>query len=433
MKIGIIGGGASGMILASKLNKYDVTIIERNSKLGKKLLLTGNGKCNFTNMNFENIKRIYNNEFAINLYNKFDNISFINYLKELGIVSKIETHKGINYVYPNSNKSSSVYYSLLDRINYNKVSVKYNSYVKDIKVKNNKFVLELDNNETLEFDKIVLATGGMSYKNTGSNGNGYALAKKLGHKIIEPVPGLVALKYCLKKYDNFNLRLNGKCRVNALVSYNSNDETICFNEYGEIQFSDDNISGIPIMNLSSKIGKNLINNGKINFAIDFSYNIINDITDDNYALYNNDKISNLNLTNKKNAIRTFLIERKKSISYRKIQDFLCGFLPDEINEVILKLSGVYNSKISNLNDREIDSIADNIIAFKIYVNKLSDFDNAQITLGGVDTSLVDNDKLESKLVKNLYFTGEILDIDGICGGYNLQLAYSTASVVADSL
>lgn len=431
MKVGIIGGGASGMILASKLNKYDVTIIERNSKLGKKLLLTGNGKCNFTNMDFNDINDIYNNVFAINLYNKFDNISFINYLKELGIVPKIEKHKGINYVYPNSNKSSSIYYSLLDKIKYNKVNILYNSYVKDIKIKNNKFELKLDNNEILEFDKIILATGGMSYKNTGSDGNGYILAKQLGHRIIEPVPGLVSLKYNLKDYGNFDLSLNGKCRVNALVSYNSNDETKCFNEYGEIQFSDDSISGIPILNMSSKIGKKLIKYGKINFTIDFSYNIINDITDDNYALYNNDKINNL--SNKKNAIKAFLIERKNNISYRKIQDFLCGFLPDEINEVILKLSGVYNTSIPNLSNKDIDRIVDNIVDFKLYVNKLSGFDNAQITLGGVDTSFINIENLESKLVKNLYFTGEILDIDGRCGGYNLQLAYSTASAVAESL
>ena len=172
MRIGIIGGGASGMMLAAQLKNRDVTIIERNNKLGKKLLLTGNGKCNFTNYNFTDLNHKYNNDFAISIYNKFDNISCIDFFADIGVVSKVETHKGINYIYPNSNKSLSVYYCLIDRIINNGVKILYNSLVKDVKYIDNKFILTLDDNKKLEFDKIVLATGGKSYSNTGSDGFG---------------------------------------------------------------------------------------------------------------------------------------------------------------------------------------------------------------------------------------------------------------------
>ena len=195
MRIGIIGGGASGMMLAAQVNYKDITIIERNNKLGKKLLLTGNGKCNFTNLNFNDLNKKYNNDFAINIYHQFDNISFIDFFNNIGVVSKVETHKGINYIYPNSNKASSVYYCLLDRINDNGVDVIYNSLVKNVKYIDEKFCIALDDDRNLVFDKLVLATGGKSYGNTGSDGIGYSIAKKLGHTIITPTPGLTSLKY----------------------------------------------------------------------------------------------------------------------------------------------------------------------------------------------------------------------------------------------
>ena len=409
MNIGIIGGGASGMILASKLKNKTVTLIERNSKLGKKLLLTGNGKCNYTNADFTNLENIYNNNFAKQVYSKYDNNSFIKYFEDIGIVSKYETHRGIKYVYPNSNKSTSVVYNLLDKIISNNVDIKYNSCVKKILNKIEKFEVILENGEKFTFDKLVIACGGNSYKNTGSDGLGYSLSKSLGHRIISIYPALCALKYS----DNDLKKVKG-VRVDARLNFETND--LKFEEIGEIQFTDFGISGVPILNLSRIISKHINDGNTVCINLDFYYN-------DEYSNYN-EHINNL--VNK-------LIERKNQITYKSISDFLCGFLPDEINEVILKRSNISSNNIVNLSEKEIIHIAENIINFKIDIVATASFDNAQITIGGVDTSEINQDTLESKIVKNLYFTGEILDIDGKCGGYNLQLAYSTASIVADSI
>lgn len=404
MKIGIIGGGASGMILASKLKRKDVTILERNSKLGKKLLLTGNGKCNFTNMDFDDISNIYNNDFAINVFKKYDNNSFIEYFKEIGIVPKVEVHKGIKYIYPNNNKSTSVYYNLLDRITTNGVMIKYDSCVKGISVKGNEFIVTCDNGESYSFEKLVLATGGKSYKNTGSDGKGYEFAKELGHTIKNIYPGLCALKFEDRDLKNFK-----GIRVEAKIS--AHNDIVDFNEIGEIQFTEFGLSGIPVMNLSSKISSHMLEPIEVtlNFAIMLGRNIECD------------------------ELICFLRDRQKNLNYKKLEDFLCGFLPNELGKVIIDRANVKCRNVKELNENDIKSIANNILSFKIIINGTADFDNAQITIGGVNTDEVYKDTLESKLVKNLYFIGEMLDIDGRCGGYNLQLAYSTASIVADSI
>lgn len=411
MSIAIIGGGASAMILAAKLKNKEATIIERNNKLGKKLLLTGNGKCNFTNLNFENLHEKYNNSFAIEIYKNYNNNSFIDFFNEIGIVPKIETHKGIDYVYPNSNKSLSVYYCLLDRITFNGVNILYNSFVKEVKKINDKFIVILDSDEKFTFDKIVLATGGMSYKNTGSDGNGYEIAKSFGHSIVHPMPGLTALKYNFA-LDN-NKKFSGKCRVNAKVKCHSCKYS--FEEFGEIQFSEDTISGIPILNLSNKICRNFNNDDCVKINIDFSH-----------SLFENIKQNRI----EKDDIISFLLYRKKNTWYRDVKDFLSGYLPDEISELILSFSGIKNIRVSNLTERDIDRLAKNLVEFEIIIDKIPSFDNAQITLGGVNVNEININTLESKLVKGLYFSGEVIDIDGICGGYNLQLAYSTASIIS---
>ncbi len=413
MRIGIIGGGASGMMLAAQVNNKDITIIERNNKLGKKLLLTGNGKCNFTNLNFNDLNNKYNNDFAINIYHQFDNISFIDFFNNIGVVSKVETHKGINYIYPNSNKASSVYYCLLDRINNNGVDVIYNSLVKNVKYIDEKFCIALDDDRNLVFDKLVLATGGKSYGNTGSDGIGYSIAKKLGHTIITPTPGLTSLKYNFS--DNVELKLNGKCRVNAKVSYNSYKDNVFFEEYGEIQFNDNTISGIPILNLSNKITRKLINSEAVHITIDFSSSLLYN--------YEQQLIS-------KEIVKSTLNSRRQNTLYRNVRDFLCGYLPDEINEVVLKLSNLKKIRVSELTDDDIDKLTNHIVKFNLTISEPPNFDNAQITLGGVNTEEIDVNTLESKIIKGLYFSGEVIDIDGICGGYNLQLAYSTASIIA---
>ena len=409
MDIGIVGGGASGMILASKLKNNKVTILEKNSKLGKKLLLTGNGKCNFTNKDFNDLNSIYNNDLAKNVFKRYDNYSLINYFESLGIVSKTETHRGVNYIYPNSNKSTSVVYNLLDKIYSNSVNIKYNSCVKKVIKNNNKFELILKSDDVMYFDKLVMACGGNSYQNTGSDGLGYSIAKSLGHNIINVFPALCALKYS----DSDLKKIKG-VRVDAKIFVDFNN--IKFEEVGEIQFTDFGISGVPVFNLSRLISRYINSGNSLDVNLDFFYT---------------DKFSNL--TDHKEKLYNYLIDRQRDISYKRIKDFLCGFLPDEISEIVLNRSNIKSKSIDMLTNDELNSIVENIINFKICLIGTASFDNAQITIGGVDTNDINHNSLESKIVDNLYFIGEMIDIEGKCGGYNLQLAYSTASIVADSL
>lgn len=405
MDIGIIGGGASGMILASMLDKHHVTILERNNKLGKKLLLTGNGKCNFTNMSFDNLEYIYNCDFARNLYKRYDNKSFINYLETLGIVSKIETHKNIDYVYPNNNKSTSVYYSLLDKINENNVNIVYNAKVISAKYINNKFEINTEDNKKHLFDRIVFASGGASYKKTGSDGSCFPILKNLGHKVNPISPGLTPLRYSIENININKINFTG-FRVDAKVNLCDKDNLT--SEYGEIQFTKEYISGIPILNLSSKMAR-VIDDTKndLEIVLDFSKNPAD--------------------------IKNILEERKKSIYYKRVEDFLCGYLPDELNIIICELLKLKNKKVKDLTSDELNNISKIITNFKVKCQRPVNFENAQITVGGIDVNEFDSDSLESKIVKGLYVIGEALDIDGICGGYNLQMCYSTASKVSDGL
>lgn len=414
MDIGIIGGGASGMILASKIKNNNVTLIEKNSKLGKKLLITGNGKCNFTNDDFSDLSLIYNNEFALKLVKRFDNKSFINFFNEIGIEEKKEVHRGITYYYPNSNKSTSVYYNLIDKINDNKVNIKLNSEVKDIKFDNNKFVVIVNDGDNLVFDKIVIATGGKSYSITGSDGFGYSLAKLFNHNIVEPLPALCGLKYS----DNDLKDLKG-VRIDAIVNaWDEVNGSLCFlaKEEGEIQFNDYGVSGIPVMNLSRIVNRKIFEKHKIVLFLNISNNFAPNIKKATESM-----VFKLN-------------DRKKNIFYKKASDFLCGYVPDELARVILSRSKVkFDNCVSEITDENIKLIAKNLLNFRIDVKGYTDFNNAQVTIGGVDTSEINEVNLESKLQKGLYFIGEVLDIDGRCGGYNLQLAYATASIVADNI
>lgn len=392
MKIGIIGGGASGMMLAALLGKdREVTLLERNAKLGKKLLLTGNGKCNFTAYDYSDLDTAYNNDFARNVYKKYDRDSFLSFMREIGVEPKLEYHKGLGYYYPMSNKSTSVYYALYDKIVDNGVKIIYNADVKDIiidKANNNSFIVKTSDDKYV-FDRLVISTGGMSYKNTGSDGSMYNLLEKLGHKIIKPLPGLAGFRYSdadLKKLKG--VRVDARAIAGVYKTKGDKETIVRFEEVGEIQFTENYVSGIPIMNLSRNINR-LLDSGE-------------DVT------------LTLNLCDRED-LNEYLLERREKLSYRKAEDFLVGMLPDEIADVVLKRS-----------NGNIKSIAEHIRNFTVSDIALGTFDNAQVTLGGVDTKEVDENSMESKIHKNLYFTGEVLDIDGRCGGYNLQLCYSTA-------
>ena len=421
-KILIIGAGASGSFLACLLDdeKYDVTIFEKNSKIGKKLLLTGNGKCNFTNGDFKDLDKIYHNaDFVKYAIGNFGNKSFIDFMNSIGIVERKEIHHDKEYYYPRTEKSTSVYYDLFDKIMDKNIELITNQEVLDIRFDKNKFLVKSKNEggrlREDEFDKVVVATGGASYKNTGSDGSFFRILKELGIEVSNLYPSLCGL---IPK-DNKLKDIKG-VRINAKASLYIDDEYVN-SEYGEIQFTSYGISGIPIMNLSRFVKPAIVEDREVKIKINFF------VTNEEEYEKSDDLEKFLTDSLKK------LKERSEMLQYKRAEDLFCGLINEEIINIIYDRLKISKKYVRDLTDDELLKIAKELYEFDIEIDDTEDINNAQVTRGGVDTKEVDNKTFMSKKIKNLYFIGEVLDIDGICGGYNLQFAYSSSKALSENL
>lgn len=389
-KVVIIGAGASGIMAGIVLGKasVDTVILDRMEKPLKKVSATGNGKCNFTNMDISKDNYPGNGDFAVNIIDKFNNIKVIDFFK----ACKIASINLNNYVYPYSRKASTVVNQLLECINeYSCVSFKNNTNVKKILHKENgKYIVEyeekLENKEftrrSIEADYVIIATGGQSDKNLGSDGSGFYFAKLMNHTIKEPIPALVPLH--LKR----NYKDVSGVRVLARIVLCVDEEEVC-SEYGEIIFNEKGVSGIPIFQISSRAIRASLNGNKVEIKIDFIDGLADEVVFD--VIGNNGKFINFN-----------------------------GILPEKL--------GKYLSENKNISIEEAVNLLHN---YKDSVIGWDDFNKSQVTSGGVNLNEVDENTLESKLHEGLFFSGEVLDVDGVCGGYNLQWAWSTGYVVGN--
>ena len=386
MKIGIIGGGASGLVTAivAKTNNNDVTILERNSECGKKILATGNGRCNYWNTyqdlscyNSDTIDKIKE------LINDNTEKEVLSFFKGIGIIPKIKN----GYWYPMTNQAKTIKDALIEECLNKKVVIKNNYLVENIKFINNKFII---NNE-LEFDKLVISTGSYASPKTGSDGMWYRFLKELNHNIIKPLPALVQLN--TKKYDFLKTWKGIRCDVRVRQVEDGIEKN---SETGEIQLTDYGVSGICIFNLSNDIARGLDNNKKEEVLIDF----LPTVTDEELKelLSNNISIKNT--------------------------------LSKLINEVIVDILIKGNNINDNTNYNELIKCIRN---FKVEIKSTKSFNEAQVSSGGVSLEDINLSTMESNKVKNLYVTGELLDITGICGGYNLGIAWRSAIVAGKSL
>lgn len=414
MDIIIIGGGASGLLLALLLSENknnNITLIEKNNKLGKKLVLTGNGKCNFTNNLFDVndlsddsfYKQYYNNLFVKNIINKFSKNQLLDLFDKIGI-SYIDTEKyNVKYYYPRSNNSRSIFYNIYDKIVENKINIIYNEEFIDYSFNNNKYLITTNKNK-YKSDILCIATGGKSYQNTGSDGRVINIMKNHKYNILEPLPALSPLN-CKNDiiFDYCN-----NIRVLAKVTSVINDNTI-ESDIGEIQIQKNILSGIPIFQLSSKISRSLFDKEKVRILINFLYEF-----------------------NNFDSAFEFIKQRKQLIYYKTVDSLLCSYINDNIILSIIKKLNINKKYIKELNDNELRNITELLFNYSIEIDKTMGFDYAQITSGGIDTNEL-TECLESKKEKDLYFIGEIVDIDGKCGGFNLQYAFSSAMVVANKI
>ncbi len=398
----IVGGGASGLMtsIVAARRGVDVTVLEHKDVVGKKILATGNGRCNYTNSYMDiSCFRSDNIEFVEKVLNKFSYEETIDFFMDLGIYPK--QIKG--YIYPNSLQASSIRDVLeLEALH---LGVKINSNIKvdHINRLNNHFIINTNQGD-FKSRKLVLASGGLASSSLGSDGSGLDLARMLGHNLINPLPGLVQLK----SRDNFFKILAG-VRTDAYIEVYINDK-LKTSERGELQFTKYGVSGIPILQVSRFASKALDESKKVILKIDllpeFDWKASMDLLESRISLN----------------------------SYKSMEELFYGLLNNKLTLSILhRLNISKDMDCSKLDKAGLIRLTNMIKIFDVKINETNTFDQAQVTVGGVDTRQVSSDTMGSKIVEDLYFTGEILDVDGTCGGYNLQWAWSSGYIAGSSL
>lgn len=394
-RIVVIGGGASGLIAAiyAKRKDNEVIILERNNVCGKKILVTGNGRCNYFNEN-QDLKYYHSNnkELLNDIINYKNSKEILHFFNKIGINPRIK--KG--YYYPSSNQSSSVRNALLLQAQILGVTIKYNVLVQEVvKVKNQFFINP--NKEKIVADKIILATGSKAAPKTGSDGIGYQLAQSFGHSIIDVTPALIQLK---AEEDYLKVWNGVRCEAHLSLL---EDNKIIQQEFGEVQLTDYGISGICTLNISSLACRGLYKHHSEIVRIDF----LPFLDIDNYKSF-------LHYFDSKNE---FLLDRN-------ISQILEGILNDKLVSVILKKSSIDKNKTWNkLETIEKKALYQNLKLFELTIVGSNSFDRAQVCSGGIPLDEINTLTMESKKIKGLYLIGELLDVDGICGGYNLSFAW----------
>ena len=408
MKVVVIGGGAAGMIAAitAAKNNNEVILIEKTSSLGNKLKITGKGRCNLTFAgDIEDFKHniVKNYKFMYSSFTKFDNNDVISFFNELGVKTKVE--RG-GRVFPISDKAIDVVNALIDELKKLKVKIILNSSVKDIVTSNNcvKGII-LNDERLIECDKCILSTGGKSYSKTGSSGDGYIIAKRLGHNIITISPGLVPLRSSNIICKNIQ-GLSLKNVSFSLIDISNNK--IIYKDFGEMLFAHFGITG-PVVLSSSSILSRI---DKINEKIE---------NKQIYAVI--DLKPALDIQKLDNRIcRDF-----EKYNNKEFKNSLNDLLPKKIIPEIIKLSGIdKNKKVNQITKNERQNLIKCIKELSIQIDGIMPLDLAIITCGGIDTKEIDPKTMQSKIVKGLYFAGEIIDVDALTGGFNLQIAFSTA-------
>ena len=407
MKVVVIGGGPAGMVsaISAARNKNEVVLLEKNNSLGRKLLITGKGRCNITSsldMNdfISNIPG--NGRFLFSVFQSFTNNDIIELLRKNGV--EVKEERG-NRIFPLSDKAEDVLNALIKEMKRNNVKIKTNSKVTKILIKESKVAgVELENGESLVADKVILATGGKSYPVTGSNGEGYILASALGHT-IKPVRGsLVPLeteRELVSKLQGLSLR-NVKITIKDIQS-----NKIIYNDFGEMLFTHFGVSGPTILSSSAHLLRyknvdELLKNRKIKLFIDLKPALT---------------YEQLDLRIRRD------FEQEKNKCFKNSLDKL---LPQKIIPVIIKLSKIdSNKKVNEVTKEERMKIVELLKNFQITITDFRPVEEAIVTAGGVNIKEINPKTMESKIIEGLYFAGEIIDVDAYTGGFNLQIAYST--------
>ena len=410
MKVVIIGGGPAGMMAAISCKEhnpsYDVVILEKNNTLGKKLLITGKGRCNITSSLeiSEHIKNIPGNGmFMFSSFKNYTNEDIIAMLEKNGVKTKVE--RG-NRVFPVSDKAQDVLNAFEKELKKLNVNIKLNSNVSDIQVlDDNRFIVKLENDEKIEADKLIIATGGKSYPGTGSTGDGYNFASLWGHTVTSIKPSLVPL-VIKEKTDCQNMQGLSLRNISIKIKDTEKNKLI-YEDFGEMLFTHFGVSGPIILSGSAHLIRykninRLLEENKIKLFIDLKPAL----TEEQLDL---------------RILRDF--EQEKNKEYK---NSLFELLPRKlINYVIEKSEINPNKKVNEITKKERQKLVKLIKGLEFTIKGTRPIDEGIITSGGINVKEINPSTMESKLVENLYFAGEVIDVDAYTGGFNLQIAYST--------
>lgn len=402
----IIGGGPAGLMAAisSAKNGDKVTIIEKMNSCGKKLLITGKGRCNITN-NAQMDKFMENTptnpKFLYGVFNNFTNKDIIELLKNEGVKTKVERGER---VFPVSDRAQDVLEALLHILRKQNVQILTNTTAKRIITDDEKNVLgvELDDGKEIKTDKIILATGGKSYPVTGSTGDGYKLAKDLGHTITKIEPSLVPLT----SHDEVCKELKGLSLRNVAIQLQICDKVV-YKDFGEMLFTHFGVSGPIVLSASSYLVKTknieqILKGGKVELEIDLKPALSEEKLD-------------------ARILRDF--EEQKNKQFKNSLDKL---LPQKLIPVIIEKTNINGSKkINEITKQERQKLVKELKHFRISINGTRPIEEAIVTSGGINIKEINPKTMESKLISGLYFAGEVIDVDCLTGGYNLQVAWST--------
>lgn len=409
MKTIVIGAGASGLMAAgfAAKNGEEVIILEKNSSSGKKILISGKGRCNITNAIdiSDFIEKVPGNgNFLYSAFYSFTNEQVIKFFNDLGVGTKVE--RG-GRVFPVSDSSKDVLNALLRFNDKYNVKIEYNTTVKEIITENNTVKAVRTDKGIYKADRVIIATGGKSYPRTGSTGDGYYFAQKLGHKITSPKPSLVGIvtkEEWVKELQGLSLR-------NVGVTFKHKNKKI-YEDFGEMLFTHFGVSGPVILSGSRNTLAYMNEELKISdvtIEIDLKPALTEEKLDDR-------------------IIRDF----EKYIN-KQLKNALFDLLPEKLIPIVIKISGIdENKKINIITKEERRKICEVLKHLTVTADKLRPIDEAIVTAGGVNINEINPSTMESKIIKNLYFCGEVIDVDAYTGGFNLQIAFSTGYLAGTS-
>lgn len=406
-KIVVVGAGPAGMMAAIRASSLsqNVILIEKNPLLGKKLLLSGKGRCNLTNAcDLDSFLKRFskNGQFLRDAFKRFFNLDLMHFFEKRGLKLKVERQLR---VFPATNKSNSIVRVLRKELENNKVKLIYKARLKDIFIRDNRIKgLLLEDGRMISTDRLILATGGVSYGFTGSTGDGLALAKRLGHSLVPLRAGLVPLE-TRQKYPKL---LEGLTLKNIRIKFSDGQREI-LSEVGELLFTDFGISGPLVLTLSGQIVDWLSENKSVSVEIDLKPALSKEQLD-------------------ARLLREFRLNPKKTL--KKI---LKELIPQRLIGVFMEMSNINSAKLtSHITKEERETLISFLKGFRLNITRARPIEEAMVTRGGVSLKDINPKTLESRHIKGLYFAGEMIDVDADTGGFNLQAAFSTGYLAGES-